>query len=143
VSGYLLDINVIIALIDPSHVHHDRAHAWFDATGRHDWLSCPLTENGAVRIVSHPRYSNHQSPVTVIDSVRSLTGVGNHRFVPDEVSLLDPKMVDAEALLSSGQITDSYLLALAVQAGAHLATFDTKLVTSAVPHATGHLVHIP
>lgn len=57
-SGCLLDVNVVIALIDPSHVHHDRAHAWFGATGKEDWLSCPTTQNGAVRIVSHPRYSN-------------------------------------------------------------------------------------
>jgi uncharacterized protein len=143
VSAYLLDINVVIALIDPSHVHHDRAHEWFDATGKQDWLSCPLIENGAVRIVSHPRYSNSQPPATVVESLRSLTATGRHRFIPDTVSLLDPETANCDALLSSGQITDTYLLALAANSGAHLATFDTRLVTTAVPDAAGRLTFIP
>jgi toxin-antitoxin system PIN domain toxin len=144
VSGYLLDINVIIALIDPSHVHHDRAHAWFAATGKSDWLSSPTTQNGVVRIVSNPKYPNAQtSPAVVIDSLRSLTGVGRHRFVPDDVTLLDAEAVQAEKLLSSGQVTDTYLLALAATARARLATFDTKLVTTAVPSGRQHIVHIP
>jgi uncharacterized protein len=143
VSGYLLDVNVVIALIDPSHVHHDRAHVWFAASGTKDWLSCPETENGAVRIVSHPRYSNCQPPTVVVESLRSLTAIGVHRFIPDKISLLDPKTIDADALLSSGQVTDTYLLALAVDAGASLATFDTKLVHTAVPSAAGRLQHIP
>lgn len=142
-SGYLLDINVVIALIDPTHVHHDRAHDWFADTGRSDWLSCPLTENGAIRIVSHPKYSNSQSPTVVADSVRSLIDVGNHRFVPDEISLLDAAKVSADKLVSSGQVTDTYLLALAVDVGAQLATFDTTLVTSAVPGGQGSVHTIP
>lgn len=143
-SGYLLDVNVVIALIDPSHVHHDRAHDWFGATGRDDWLSCPTTQNGAIRIVSHPRYSNAQpSPAVVIESVRSLTSVGNHRFVPDGISLLDSAIVAADAIMSSGQLTDTYLLALAVANDAGLATFDTKLVTTAVHASAGCLVPIP
>jgi hypothetical protein len=144
VSGYLLDVNVIIALIDPSHVHHDRAHAWFGATGNADWLSCPITQNAAIRIVSHPKYSNAQSsPAVVVESVRSLTAVGNHRFIPDRISLLDQNIVDADALLSSNQLTDTYLLALAVDAEAQLATFDTTLVTTAVRSAAGHVLQIP
>jgi uncharacterized protein len=144
VSGYLLDVNVIIALIDPSHVHHDRAHDWFDHVGKHDWLSCPTTENGAIRIVGHPKYSNAQpSPAVVVDSLRSLIAVGNHRFIPDRISLLDPAAVNADALLSSGQVTDTYLLALATEARATLVTFDSKLVTSAVPAGADHLLHIP
>lgn len=142
-SGYLLDINVVIALIDPSHVHHERAHEWFASTGKDDWLSCPMTQNGVVRIVSHPKYSNAQPPVTVVESLRSLTAVGSHRFLPDKISLLDPEMVDPNAMLSSAQVTDTYLLALAVDARASLATFDTKLVTTAVPASAGNLLNIP
>jgi uncharacterized protein len=144
VKGCLLDINVIIALIDPSHVQHDRAHTWFAGTGKSRWLSSPTTQNGAIRIVSNPKYSNAQfSPALVVESVRSLSAVGSHRFIPDKISLLDPDLVAADALLSSGQVTDTYLLALAVDAGACLATFDRKLVTKAVPGSAGHLLHIP
>jgi uncharacterized protein len=75
--------------------------------------------------------------------VRSLTSVGRHRLIPDDISLLDPNKVNAQALLSAGQVTDAYLLALAVDADASLATFDTKLVTTAVPGSAGHLLHIP
>lgn len=96
-----------------------------------DWRSCPTTQNGAVRIVSHPRYPNNQPPAAVIESVRSLLEVGGHRFMPDKISLLDPPTVDPEALLSSTQVTDTYLLALAAGSGARLATFDTRIVTSA------------
>jgi uncharacterized protein len=144
VSDYLLDVNVVIALIDPSHVHHDRAHTWFGVTGKAGWLSCPTTQNGAIRIVSNPKYSNSPgSPAVVVDSVRSLTTVGNHRFIPDRISLLDSELVDPDALLSSSQITDTYLLALAIDADANLATFDTKLVATGVPSSAGHVLHIP
>lgn len=143
-SAYLLDVNVVIALIDPSHLHHDRAHTWFSTTGKSDWLSCPTTQNGAIRIVSHPRYSNAQpSPGGVVESVRSLTGVGNHRFIPDKISLLDHRRVDADALLSSAQVTDTYLLSLAVDSEAALATFDVGLVTAAVPSGADHILHVP
>jgi Predicted nucleic acid-binding protein, contains PIN domain len=131
VTAHLLDVNVLIALIDPAHVHHDRAHRWFRRTGMKDWRSCPTTQNGAVRIVSHPRYPNSQPPTAVIESVRSLLEVGGHRFIPDKISLLDPQTVDADALLSSTQVTDTYLLALAAESHARLATFDTRIVTAA------------
>lgn len=75
--------------------------------------------------------------------MRSLTSVGNHRFIPDKISLLDPALVAADALLSSGQVTDTYLLALAVDAGASLATLDTRLVTTAVPAGAEHLRYVP
>lgn len=143
-SGHLLDVNVLIALIDPSHVHHDRAHAWFHTVGIQEWLSCPTTQNGVVRIVSHPRYSNAQaSPLTAVQSLRTLVKLGRHRFVSDHVSVLDPTVVEAKALLSSAQVTDTYLLALAHMEGASLATFDTRIVTTAVRGSAARVVQIP
>ena len=95
-TAYLLDVNALIALVDPTHLHHDRAHAWFAQVGSQDWLSCPTTQNGLVRIVSHPRYSNAvQAPADAIRSLESLVRVGSHRFVPDRLSLLDRKGLDA------------------------------------------------
>jgi len=143
VSGYLLDINVVIALIDPSHVHHARAHAWFAAEGRSEWLSSPTTQNGVLRIVSHPRYSNSQPPAVVARSVTSLLAVGGHRFVADRVSLLDSTVIDPDALLSSGQLTDTYLVALAAAERARLATFDRRIVTGAVQAPGIHLIQVP
>jgi toxin-antitoxin system PIN domain toxin len=135
VTRYLLDVNVLVALLDPTHVHHDRAHSWYEQVGHRSWLSCPTTQNGLVRIVSNPRYSNSQPIQVVLDSLASLLSAEGHQFVGDAISLLDDP-VDRAQLQSSGQVTDTYLLALAVTHDARLATFDTKLVKSAV--AGGH-----
>ena len=68
----------------------------------------------------------------MVESLRSLLAIGNHRFLPDRISLLDSALIAADALLSSSQITDSYLAALAADAGAQLATFDGHITTTAV-----------
>ncbi|MBA3529944.1 MAG: PIN domain-containing protein [Propionibacteriaceae bacterium] len=130
-TRFLLDVNVLISLLDPTHVHHERAHRWFEGISPRGWLSCPTTQNGVVRIVCNPRYSNSQPTQLVCDSLESLLRAGQHEFVPDSISLLGP-YIDRAHLLNSSQVTDSYLLALAVHHGAHLATFDTRLVTSSV-----------
>ena len=128
---YLLDVNVLIALLDPMHIHHARAHVWFDTVAA--WASCALTQNGFLRIVSHPRYANPlASPAEAVPVLADFCARADHRFFNDDTTLLDPATVDADRLLSSGQVTDSYLLALAVKHGARLATFDKRLVTSAV-----------
>ena len=130
---FLLDVNVLIALLDPMHTQHTRAHAWFADTGT-VWASCALTQNGFLRIVSHPRYTNPlASPGEAVPILAEFCARPDHRFWSDDVSLLDGAVVDAGRLLSTGQVTDSYLLALAVKHGAKLATFDKRLVTSAVP----------
>ncbi|MFN0316425.1 MAG: TA system VapC family ribonuclease toxin [Burkholderiales bacterium] len=132
-TTYLLDPNVLIALIDPAHVHHETAHGWFKARGRRGWASCPLTENGVIRIVSHPKLPNHiGSPGLATDVVSRLCRLPGHVFWPDDISVLDDKYIDATRLLSSSQITDSYLLALACAHNGQLATFDNRLVVDAV-----------
>ncbi len=130
-SRHLLDVNVLVSLLDPTHVHHERAHRWFAGRASDGWDSCPISENGVLRIVSNPRYSNAQPLIAIFASMSSLLNVGDHRFLADSISLLDDT-VDSSRLLSSGQVTDSYLLALAIHNGAKLATFDTKIVTEAV-----------
>jgi toxin-antitoxin system PIN domain toxin len=129
---FLLDVNVLIALLDPMHIQHARAHAWFADTVT-AWASCALTQNGFLRIVSHPRYANPlASPGEAMPVLAEFCARPDHRFWSDDISLLDAAAVDAGRLLSSSQVTDSYLLALAVKHGARLATFDKRLVTSAV-----------
>jgi toxin-antitoxin system PIN domain toxin len=130
---YLLDLNVLIALLDPAHVQHDRAHAWFAEIGERLWATCPLTENGVLRIVGHPRYPNSPgTPAAVAELLGVLRGLPGHVFWADEVTLLDEKLIDRTRLLDSGQVTDSYLLALARAHGGMLATFDRQLVSDAV-----------
>ncbi len=141
-TRHLLDVNTVIALIDPLHVHHDRAHRWFAARGRETWHTCPLVQNGVVRVVSHPKYSNSQPAPVVLASLASLAARDDHVFLPDSVSLLDSS-VHTERLLASSQVTDTYLLHLAASHDAQLATFDTRIVTSAVPSGATVLFAIP
>ncbi len=130
---YLLDVNVLIALIDPAHVQHDAAHVWFAKQGKISWASCPLTENGVMRIVGHARYPNSPgTPAAVAQLMTGLCALPGHVFWPDDISLLDTKKLDATRLLSSAQVTDSYLLALAIAHIGKLATFDRRLVVDAV-----------
>lgn len=130
---YLLDVNVLIALMDPTHIGHDAAHEWFDRIGSDSWATCPLTENAAIRIVGHPKYANFPgSPADVVASVSALRALSGHVFWPDDISLLGSELIDSGQITTSGQVTDTYLLALAVANGGQLATFDRRLVTKAV-----------
>ncbi len=132
-TRYLLDINVLIALIDPSHVQHDRAHEWFASKGQKAWATCPLTENGVLRIVGHSRYPNSPgSPAAVAELLAAFRQLRGHAFWPDDLSLLDRERVDPTRLLDSSQVTDTFLLALARLHDGQLATFDQRLVTDAV-----------
>lgn len=132
-TRFLLDVNVLIALIDPSHLHHDRAHAWFSASGSDSWATCPLTQNGVLRILGNARFpSSPGTPAAVAKALKVFLAHPGHEFWPDNVSLLDGTHADAERLLKSAQVTDSYLLALAVAHQGALATFDRRFVVDAV-----------
>ena len=132
-TRFLLDVNVLIALIDPAHVQHDNAHEWFSRSGRRAWATCPLTENGVLRIIGHARYPNSPgTPAAVAELMATFLAHPGHEFWPDDVTLFDSERVHPARLLDSAQVTDSYLLALAIGHGGKLATFDRQLVTNAV-----------
>ena len=132
-TTFLLDVNVLIALLDPAHVQHDAAHEWFAGQGHHAWATCPLTENGVLRIVGNTRYPNSPgTPAAVAPLLATLRTLPGHVFWPDDISLLDAERVDAARLLGSAQVTDTYLLALARAHGGQLASFDRRLVKDAV-----------
>jgi toxin-antitoxin system PIN domain toxin len=134
---FLLDVNVLIALLDPMHVQHEAAHDWFAERGQRAWATCPLTENGVLRIVGHARYPNSPgTPAAVAPLIMGLRALPGHAFWSDDISLLDIERLDSTRLLSSGQVTDSYLLALACAHEGQLATFDRRLVTEAVRNGT-------
>lgn len=143
-TRFLLDINVLIALMDPTHVQHEKAHQWFAKTGRKAWATCPLTQNGVMRIVGHARYpSSPGTPAAVAELLAAFLAHPGHQFWPDNVTLLDRRIVLTSHLLDSAQVTDSYLLALAASQGGKLATFDHRLVTDAVVNGsqTLHRIH--
>lgn len=143
---YLLDVNVLIALIDPGHVAHDDAHAWFERIGRESWSTCPITENGVIRIMGNPKYPNSPgSPAAAALIVQRLRALPGHRFWPDDLSLAGEDAVDAERILTPAQVTDTYLLALAKLHGGQLATFDRRLSVAAVSggRAVLHVIAAP
>lgn len=130
---FLLDVNVLIALIDPSHIGHDAAHRWFDEEGCAAWATCPMTENGVIHIVGNPKYPNTPgSPAAVAPIVAQFRTLPGHVFWSDDLSLVGSALIDAQKILTSAQVTDSYLLGLAVAKGGRLATFNRRLSTKAV-----------
>lgn len=131
--AYLLDVNVLIALVDPAHMDHDRAHDWFGRTGRRAFATCPITENGLLRIVGHPKYPNSPGPPSaVVPALAALRALPGHAFWPDELSLLDDAAVDTALLSSHARVTDACLLALARARRGQLATLDRKLASEVV-----------
>lgn len=141
---HLLDINVLIALMDPDHAFHRRAHDWWAAESR-AWASCPLTENGLVRIMASPVYSQG-CRFTLADITARLTAftrATDHQFWADTLSLRDSLHFAHSAILSSKQLTDLYLLALAAENQGCLATFDQHIPLQAVLTANAeHLLVI-
>lgn len=142
---YLLDVNVLVALFDPGHIHHDTVHHWFAAHGVAGWASCPLTENGFVRVLSNPAYPGRRT--TVADAAARLLEFAEgtaHVFWSDDVSLLDPERFDIRALGGHRGITDAYLLGLAVRNSGALVTLDQGIRRDAVRGAEPqHIVHLP
>jgi toxin-antitoxin system PIN domain toxin len=131
VTTYLLDVNLLLALTDPMHVHHESAHRWFAEKGRKAWATCPLTENGFIRIASHPTYPNRPGDVpAVLAILRRLCEVPGHHFWTEDVSIL--KILESDAIIPHSQITDAYLLGLAVHKRGKLATLDQRISFDAV-----------
>ncbi len=124
----MLEVDVLIALVDPADVQHDDVHAWFARAGRKSFATCPITENGLLRIVGHPKYPNSPGPPgTVADALAAMRAMPGHGFWPDSISLADHKFIDASLLSSHAHVTDSCLLALTRANKGQLATWTTSL----------------
>lgn len=133
----LLDVNVLVALFDPDHVHHEPAHAWFQSSREDGWASCPITENGFLRVVSNPAYPGRRTSVAdALERLRRFQASGAHRFWPDSITFCDAGVIDLVRLSGHAHLTDAYLLALAVANDGCLATFDRGISTRVVPGAT-------
>lgn len=135
----LLDVNVLVALFDPGHVHHDAAHDWFAVRRRDGWATCPLTENGLLRVISNPAYpGRHTTLADAVDRLIRFRASGQHSFWHDSISLCEPSRVDPVHVRGHAQLTDVYLLALAVENAGSLATFDRRIMLASVHDAQPH-----
>jgi toxin-antitoxin system PIN domain toxin len=132
----LLDVNVLIALLDSDHASHDSAIDWFAKQAREGWASCPITQNGCIRIMSNPGYPNPFPVEAVVQRLAEACHQNIHEFWPDAVSVLDSNVVDATRIHGPRQLTDIYLLALAVEHDGRLVTFDSGIPLAAVRKAT-------
>jgi toxin-antitoxin system PIN domain toxin len=131
----LFDVNLLIALFQPDHVHYRTAHQWWQAHQKEGWASCPLTQNGFVRILSQPKYAGSITVDGALDLLERATKTTHHNFWPDDISLLDGHRIEKNRILGPKQLTDIYLLALAVKNGGRLVTFDRAISVGAVRSA--------
>ncbi len=141
-ATYLLDLNVLIALAWPQHVHHARAHAWFDPlTG--GWMTTPLTEAGFVRLSTTPAVVTET--ITMATALRMLAAIRSapgHAFLPDDSSLA-ASAIALDSLATPSQVTDAHLVNLAAGAGVVLATLDRGIERMLAPGDRRHLVVVP
>jgi uncharacterized protein len=131
----LLDVNVLIALFTPNHAHAHRAHSWWQENETNGWATCPLTQNGFARItsqVSFPYFSTTSAAVARLKDIMART---RHEFWADSISVTDEGVFDPAFLLSRRQVTDTYLLALAMKNDGCLVTFDRSIHLSVVKGA--------
>ena len=128
----LLDVNVLIALLDENHTQNASASAWLEDNVDSGWASCPLTQNGCIRIIAQPGYPNAIPLTDALSRLQRPVSTPYHRFIPDDISLLDDAAFDRRHLLGHRQLTDVYLLALATAHDARLVTLDKSVPLPAV-----------
>jgi uncharacterized protein len=131
----LLDVNVLIALLDPDHTLHEPAIEWFTKHAKSGWASSPITQNGCVRIMANPGYPNALPVEAVIRRLADACNSVVHQFWPDDISLCDPLRANPARILTSRQLTDLYLLGLAVAHEGRFVTFDRGIALQAIPGA--------
>jgi toxin-antitoxin system PIN domain toxin len=139
----LLDVNVLVALFFPDHIHHDLAHDWF-ADHRHEgWATCAVTQNGFIRVAcQQPSDEVLVRPADVIAGLERFCGDSLHRPWADAVSLTDATLFEPQYISGHRQLTDVYLLGLAQKMGGRLATFDRSIPVKAVRGGTAELLHV-
>jgi toxin-antitoxin system PIN domain toxin len=142
----LLDVNMLIALAWPSHVHHQIAQEWFSANAPKGWATCPLTQCAFVRISSNPKIIPEAvAPKEALALLNKIVDLKNHTFWKNNISILD-KTIPASLLMGHRQVTDAYLLGLAIQHGGRLVSFDgglSALLPQNSPHTRSlHIIDV-
>ena len=121
----LLDVNTLLALAWPNHVHHEAAQGWFAEHRSRGWATCSITQTGFVRVSSNTSaLADARSPQEAIGLLGQIIALPNHVFWTDDLSITHRKWVAVEKLVGYRQITDAHLLGLAIKRGGRLATFD-------------------
>jgi toxin-antitoxin system PIN domain toxin len=139
-------VNVLLAIADTEHIFHRSIREWLNAHPGEEWATCPMTENGFVRVSSQPSYrGGTKAPAESIEMLRGMKSarVMRHTFWPDEISLTDASAVNIARLAGHRQIADVYLAALAFRKQGRLVTFDARIPWHAVVGATAELIEIP
>ena len=134
----LLVTIVLIVLLDQCHLLHQPATLWLEGQLAHGWATCPITENGVVRIMVQPAYPNAQPAALVAARLAEACSHASHAFWPEPISLLQEVLIRWDRLLGPRQITDAYLLALAASQGGRFASFDQRITLEVVPSAEAH-----
>ncbi len=128
---YLLDVNVLVALAWPNHVHHRQAQTWFAQKGAAAFRTCPMTQTGFVRISSNPAFSPAAvTPAQALGLLERVAQLPGHEFWPDDIQWRDAAAL-CPPLAGHRQVMDAYLLALAGLRGGVLATLDRAAVALA------------
>ena len=136
--AFLLDVNVLVALLWPAQEHHPVVRSWFLAGGRHHWATCPLTEAGCVRLLSNPIATPGALRVSeALQLVGTNLKQPGHVFWPDDIDLLSAIEPSSGRLQGYRQVTDAYLLGLAMEHKGHLVTLDCG-IKSLVPESPRH-----
>jgi uncharacterized protein len=131
----LLDTSVLIALLDASHIHHQLTAQWLQTHGGAGWASCPITLNGCIRVLSQPSYPNRVPMQQVVVGLKQAMQNPLHEFWADEVNTATTKLIDWSYTVRPAQLTDVYLLALAVAHDARFVTLDQGIALACVPKA--------
>jgi uncharacterized protein len=138
---YLLDLNALIALADPDSIHYAAMQRWFDSAGHHDWGVCPLTESGFVRVTTNPKYSGPNRTVAQASAILAeLSKISGYRYWPITESWAELTAPFAVRIKGHQQVTDAYLLGLAIRGDGVLVTFDTSISYLAGEEFRGHLL---
>lgn len=136
---HLLDVNVLVALAWPNHVHHGRVVTWFGAW-QGGWATTPITELGLARLSLNPSVApTRPSPGDVLDLLTQFRQHPRHEFIPDAGSLAAPSIA-LDRLAAGGQVTDLHLVNLAARHGAVLATLDRTIADFLEPADRDHVV---
>lgn len=136
-SVSLLDVNVLVALFDSAHQHHDDAHRWLGRNAKRGWSTCQLTVNGCVRVLSNPKYPTvAATPSEVVEHLRTFCSSPHHEFWPESPSLTDESLFRIQVITGHQMLTDVCLLGLAVRKHGKLVTFDRGIPVRAVLGAT-------
>lgn len=134
----LLDVNMLIAFFDKEHQHRSLVKNWLGnwLKAGNKWATCPITQNGCLRILSLPNYKNGFKPIEIKHHLSNAVASDNHVFIPDNISLLQDELINWQHIQGAKQLTDAYLLALAKHNQTVFVSLDGRIDINTVINIT-------